>query len=296
MQAQYYIDWHGTDTANSSASVAHRYAPAGCSGSSHVFHAKIGSAPAGNATMNQRDNHRTPRQFWISSFLVPACLLASPVQSIGKLTPHTAEYKVRFSVASGRLNTELEATEFGYVARHTIVPTGLSRLVRRGSIAEVAEFATNAHGVSPIAYRSRDSLSSDKVRADIRFDWDANEASGTINDEDLVSALQGLSYDRVSIQYALMHDLLDDGPNTQYRMFDVDKLKTVNVRSIGHKQIKVPAGTFNAIGIQHQAENSSRVMTLWCAEELDYLPIIIEQHRKGKLRVRATLRSYKPTD
>jgi hypothetical protein len=100
----------------------------------------------------------------------------------------------------------------------------------------------------------------------------------------------------VSIQYVLMHDLLDDGPNTQYRMFDVDKLKTVNVRSIGHKQIKVPAGTFNAIGIQHQAENSSRVMTLWCAEELDYLPIIIEQHRKGKLRVRATLRSYKPTD
>ncbi|MDH3617065.1 MAG: hypothetical protein OEQ90_11420, partial [Gammaproteobacteria bacterium] len=64
MQAQYYIDWHGTDTANSGASAAHPYAPPACSGSSHVSHANIGSGHAGNAYMNQHDNHRTPGQYW----------------------------------------------------------------------------------------------------------------------------------------------------------------------------------------------------------------------------------------
>ncbi|MDH3752084.1 MAG: hypothetical protein OEU40_15990, partial [Gammaproteobacteria bacterium] len=56
----------------------------------------------------------------------------------------------------------------------------------------------------------------------------------------------------------------------------------------------VPAGEYEAVGIQHQAEGSKRVTTLWCVEELDYLPVIIEQHRKGKLRVRAVLNKYTP--
>ena len=39
----------------------------------------------------------------------------------------------------------------------------------------------------------------------------------------------------------------------------------------------------------------------WCGnpvmlfEELGYLPVIIEQHRKGKLQVRAVLTRYEPT-
>jgi hypothetical protein len=58
--------------------------------------------------------------------------------------------------------------------------------------------------------------------------------------------------------------------------------------------VEVPFGIFDVTGIQHSRENSSRVTTLWCAEKLGYLPVIIEQHRKGKLGVRAVLTSYEP--
>jgi hypothetical protein len=92
-----------------------------------------------------------------------------------------------------------------------------------------------------------------------------------------------------------MYDLLNGEPNKQYTLFDVDGLKTINVRNIGRKTVKVRAGQFEAVGIEHQAENSKRVTTLWCVEELGYLPVIIEQHRLGKLRMRATLESYTPT-
>lgn len=229
-------------------------------------------------------------------WLVAACLFATPAQAGRALTPHTAEYKVKISIVGGRLSTELRATDGGYVATHVIVPTGMSRLLAHGEISEVSEFANGEGGVYPLAYRSNDTLSRDKVRADIRFDWNTNEASGTVNDEDIQSILEGLSHDRVSIQYELMHDLLNGGPSSQYRLFEVDELKTINVRSIGTKTVKVPAGTFEAVGIQHQAENSSRTTTLWCVEELGFLPVIIEQHRKGKLRVQATLRRYNATD
>ena len=232
----------------------------------------------------------------IALLLAFGCLQAFPAAATSTLTPHTAEYKVKISVVSGRLRTELRATDEGYVARHVISPTGLSKLVASGAIDESSEFAVGQDGLIPVAYRSSDSLSRDKVQADIRFDWGNNEASGTVNDEQVLSALEGLSHDRISIQYELMHDLLNGGPGEQYRMYEVDKLKTINVRSIGSRQVRVPAGTFEAVGIQHQAENSSRVTTLWCVEELGYLPVIIEQHRKGKLRVRATLRRYSAQD
>ena len=91
-----------------------------------------------------------------------------------------------------------------------------------------------------------------------------------------------------------MYDLMTGGPSKTYILFDVDRLKTLNVSTIGEKEVKVPAGRFTALGIQHQAEGSSRITTLWCVEELDYLPVIIEQHRKGKLRLRATLKKYTP--
>jgi hypothetical protein len=77
-------------------------------------------------------------------------------------------------------------------------------------------------------------------------------------------------------------------------MFEIDRLRPVNVKIVGEKSVDVPAGEFDVVGIQHQAEGSKRVTTLWCAKELDYLPVIIEQHRKGKLRVRATLMEYEP--
>jgi len=210
------------------------------------------------------------------------------------LTPHAAEYKVRISVVGGRLLTELSQSDAGYVAKHDLAATGLSRLVARGSVIEVAEFSAGESGVIPVSYQSDDTLDRDEVHARVRFDWDANEASGTLNDAELVTALEGLTHDRISIQYALMHDLLNGRLDSEYRMFEVDKLKTINVRTIGSKEVKVPAGRFTAVGIQHQSSGSSRVTTFWCVEELGFLPVVIEQHRKGKLRVRATLRRYTP--
>ena len=64
------------------------------------------------------------------------------------------------------------------------------------------------------------------------------------------------------------------------------------ISNIGRREVKVPHGTYNAVGIQHRKEGSDRITTLWCAEELDYLPVLIEQHRDGKRALRAELRKY----
>lgn len=167
-------------------------------------------------------------------------------------------------------------------------------MVRDGVIAETSRFSTNDGDIRASWYRSEDSLSKEETTAEVSFDWGALQLSGLVNDEEVLIDLAGLVHDRVAIQYQLMHDLLNGEPEETYILFDIDEFKTLIISNIGEREVKTPAGTFTAVGIQHQKENSSRVTTLWCVEELGYLPVLIEQHRKGKLRLKASLREYTP--
>jgi hypothetical protein len=221
-----------------------------------------------------------------------ALITAAPAEAETALTPYSAEYKVKISVLSGRLTTELRPVADGYEANHVIEPQGLAGVLKDGKISEQSRFTAKADGVRASWYRSEDSLSSDETRAEVTFDWSASELSGTVNDEDVAIAFDDVVHDRVAIQYQLMHDLLNGEPNERYILFDIDEFKTLLVRNVGIRRISTPAGKFTAVGIQHQAENSSRITTLWCVEELGFLPVVIEQHRKGKLRMRAEMQTY----
>lgn len=226
--------------------------------------------------------------------LASIVLMVSTAHAETALTPHMAEYKVKISVASGLLNTQLASTESGYVATHSIRATGMARMFVGGEINETSNFDRVSSGIRPATFVSNDTMTRDQIQASIKFDWTTGIASGTVNDEDFLSTMDDLAFDRVSIQYELMSDMMTGTPDENYILFDVDKLKTIEVRRIGTRSVKVPAGEYEAIGLQHQAIGSKRITTMWCVEELDYLPVIIEQHRKGDLKMRAVLNSYSP--
>jgi len=225
---------------------------------------------------------------------IAALALCSEALAHPVLTPHTAEYKVRISGVSGRLNTELRQTEIGYSANHIVQPTGLIRIIAHGKMDVTSEFEITATGVKPVRFHEIDTIR-DEPEVDLEFNWTSNEAFGTVGEDEVRLQLDGIAHDNVSIQYALMHDLLTGNRSERYTLFDIDKMRIANVTNVGEKTVKTKAGTFAAIGIQHQKEGSSRTTTLWCVRELDYLPVIIEQHRKGKLNFRASLVSYLPT-
>ena len=165
-----------------------------------------------------------------------------------------------------------------------------------GAIRESSVFHVSNAGLRPERFVSSDTLSKGGQEVDLSFDWDSSSASGLIDGTDFLTEFDGIAHDRVSLQYGLMHDLLNGVEKNEYYLQDAEKFKPLSITNVGRKSVKVPFGSFEAIGIQHQAVNSSRVTTLWCVEELDYLPVIIEQHRKGKLRVRAVLTDYQPVE
>lgn len=229
---------------------------------------------------------------WFPSLL----LLMSPVVLPAEraLEPHVAEYKVKISVLSGTLTSEMYTTESGFAARSIIRPTGFASLLMNGTIEEYSEFSLTGDGIRPQHYESTDTLSSDHKRMTFDFDYSEQAVSGQINDENFRFEFDGPVHDRVSIQYQLMHNLLNQNGGGDYALLDGDELKELTVTNIGSRKVRVLFGTFEAVGIQHRAAESSRVSTLWCVAELNYLPVIIEQHRDGKLRVRAVLETYRP--
>lgn len=208
------------------------------------------------------------------------------------LTPHVAEYDVSISVLGGKLNTQFETTEHGYFAESVIEATGMSRLLAGGSIREKSWFSERDGKILPIQYRSADTISRDHDIVDLDFDWNTQEVTGLINGQDFQAVLDSEVHDRVSLQYGLMYDMLNGGEKDKYLLQDADELKALSISNVGTKMVKVPYGKFEAIGIRHQREGSSRMTTLWVVEELGYLPVVIEQHRKGKLRLRAVLERY----
>ena len=220
-------------------------------------------------------------------------LLGCTVAAAVELTPHEAEYRVKISILGGNLNTRLVSDGEGYAANHVIRPTGLSKIAASGRIDETSEFGIDGDRVVPVRYRSVDELTKDKTSADVAFDWEGEDLDGEINGEPADFEIHTGLLDRVSVQYQLMRDLKSGALREQYELFDIDEIKVLNVTDVGEREIKTPAGKFNVIGIRHQAEGSSRTTTLWCAEELDFLPVVIEQHRKGKLRLRAKLKDYR---
>ena len=244
-----------------------------------------------NRTFDRRSSWRTAVAVAALLLSMQVCLAAQPRE----LTPYTAEYKVKISVLSGKLATEFRRTPDGYVATSTITPSGLANVFLNGFVEETSWFGVSEKGVVPDRYKSIDTLTKDQKEMSFHFDWDRGEVSGNIADAEHVIALPGPVQDRVSIQFELMYELLNGQPADNYLMMNEEELRPIFVSNIGSKTVKVPFGRFTAVGIQHRNEDSSRVSTLWCVEELGYLPVIIEQHRNGKLRVRAVLSEYSPT-
>ena len=160
--------------------------------------------------------------FKLCSFVTIAAIALTASQAYAEtaLTPHKAQYKLKISVLGGQLNTQLSTTPDGYVATHSIKATGMARMFARGEINESSHFNAVPTGIRPEKFESNDTLTRDKIQASIQFDWVAGTASGTVNDEVFYSAMDDLAYDRVSIQYELMSDLMTGKPSKNYILFD----------------------------------------------------------------------------
>lgn len=204
-----------------------------------------------------------------------------------------AVYNVRASVASGEMSMSLTADNDGSFLFRTITrPRGFVRMFARGEIDESSKMLITDKSVVPLDYTLRDTISDDHD-ADVQFNWGNGTVVGVERNQDVSGELQSGMLNRAALYVAIMRDLQLGNLPDEYVLFDRGQTKAYQLENLGTEFVKVPYGSFEAVKLVRNADDSRRSMYLWCAPELDYLPVRIELYKDDKRVSRADLRAVK---
>jgi hypothetical protein len=211
------------------------------------------------------------------------------------LRPFAATYAIQHGAMQvGESTFQLRAGDANsYVLELRTNPKGVAKLMI-GSIVETSEFELDGKELRPLRFNAEESRG--KGSQSITFDWKQGIAHSQRDGVQAELKLEPRALDHSLIQIALMRDLAADRPLAPYFIVEKNELRRYQYERLGEGNVETPAGTFRAIEVLQTRSGSSREMHYWCAPDLSYLPVRIEQHKEGKVLLSMALKSSRGLD
>jgi hypothetical protein len=220
----------------------------------------------------------------LSCLTASAALAATPANAPVALKPFTASYGVvwrGFNAGTTELDLARgEGGEFVYASRGKA--RGLFRAVFSEEITQTSWLQVTSEGVRPIRYRADDGSSDTERDISLNFDWSAKRARGTAEDKVVDVPLEPGVQDAMSIQVALLLDLLRGQKPGTYRLIDKDKIKEYVYTYQGDERLKTALGEVDTVIYTSQRAGSKRLTRTWYAPSLGYVAVRGEQLKDGK--------------
>ncbi len=216
---------------------------------------------------------------------------AAPVD----LEPFIALYAVKYgsmTVGDSRMELRPGAGPDGWIFESRADATGLARLFASGTLVQTSWIEVDGGQVRPMRFRFDDGMERSDEDIALEFDWSQKRVRGTSKGEQVDLATVAGLQDPVSIQVATMVALISGGRPGTIPMIDGPKVKYYDYEFQRNERLETPAGTFDTVVYTSTREGSSRVATMWLAPELGYMPVQLEQHRKGKRLFAMYLKKY----
>jgi len=170
-------------------------------------------------------------------------------------------------------------------------PTGVAKLFTNGLVVERSHWQFFQGHPRPVQYTFFNSGSKKKRNVQVDFDWEKNQVTNTVNNDPWTMPLEHGATDKLLYQLRLMQDLPTAATSLRYPVADGGKLKYFVIEILGKERIKTPLGKFETLRLRYI--KGKRQTTMWCATELGYLPVRIEQRKNDDTPVVATLTSAK---
>lgn len=208
------------------------------------------------------------------------------------IAPFSAHYQADWKTINvGTSDLELkEDSEPGhYVYTWTITARGIFRAVYRDELIQKSWLSINAGHVRPVKYRAVDGPSS----VDLDFDWDSARARGMSEKKMVDLTLKEGTQDVMSIQVEVMLDLKKGNLPKTFRIIDKDAVKEFNYTQEGTAQVRTALGTLDTIIVASQRAGNSRILRMWFAPSLGFVPVQAERTRDGKLEFAMRIKSLK---
>jgi hypothetical protein len=90
----------------------------------------------------------------------------------------------------------------------------------------------------------------------------------------------------------MMLALQQDKKDVTFNVADGGKLKEYRFKVVGQETLEVPAGTFATVKVTKLRNNKKRQTYVWCAPELNYLPVRIWQRETDDSVYTSDLESF----
>lgn len=206
--------------------------------------------------------------------------------------PFTATYEVTFrGLRGGTLNMQLKRGEQPgrYIFETHANPTTLARLFISSDAMERSVLETTDTGTRPLSWVADDGKSSKKGDGKLQFDWPAQRVTGEIEGKPVSLPTEAGLQDRMSIQVGVISQLLQGKEPGTIAMIDDERIKHYTYTRSGTTQLDTELGSYDAVIYESTRPGSSRVSRVWHAPSLDYVPVRMEQVRKGKVETVMTL-------
>jgi hypothetical protein len=202
----------------------------------------------------------------------------------------SATYDVKKAgITIGETRRVLSRENGQYLFESITRPVGIATFFTDGQVVERSHWQFFQGQPRPLQYTFFNSGGKKKRNIQLDFDWKKNQVINTINNKPWTMPLEHGTSDKLLYQLRIMQDLATATGSLRYPVADGGKLKYYNIKILGKERIRTPLGNFETVRLQHT--KGDRQTTMWCAQELDYLPVRIEQRKNNNSPMAAVLTS-----
>lgn len=180
-----------------------------------------------------------------------------------------------------------------YAFRSESKTTGFIALLKKVHILEVSNWDFIESSFTPLHYTYNRTKGKKKRDVEINFNWDKQKIVNRVNDSTWHMQTQAGVLDKLLYQLTIMSDLKSGVIPESYFIADGGKIKEYKFEHITDEVIKTPLGEFNTIKLARHKLNSKQETYLWCAYDLDFLPVKVINTEKDDRLSTAIIKSIK---
>jgi hypothetical protein len=221
----------------------------------------------------------------------PTAGAQTPSAADAGIAPFSAHYQADWkgmNVGTSDLELKQDTEPGHYLYTWTITAHGIFRLYR-DEVTQKSWLSINTDHARPEKYRAEDGSSS----VNLDFDWDAGRVSGTSEKKSVDLKIKEGTQDVMSIQVEVMLDLKKgDLPNT-FQIIDKDNPKEFIYSQEGNAHIRTALGELDTVIVASRQAGNSRILRMWFAPSLGYVPVQAERTRDGKLEFAMRIKTLK---
>lgn len=222
-------------------------------------------------------------------FVAGACAQPVPLFS--------ASYNVSFGILRGEMTLELRQQDAtAYVYETSLAPRGLVSVLRNGSIVETTSLRIENGELKPIDYRSTDTIANPTRITEYRFDDPPGRVSGVYKERPVDEPMRPHGHNRISAHVAVMLAMNMDTSMTGISVFDRARWRDFAFEVLPGQLVKTKVGDYQTTEIRYSSEKKNKSWSLYCAETLDYAPVMIIYREDGDIKSKAQLIEYRPLD